>query len=86
MIFKDPVWVPSPLPEHVNSEDFDNEQDLNMKLNSKLEVHIEREEQTRKITISQPCLNLCEFLIQRDKPLNLYEIRTIIYDLLLTLQ
>jgi serine/threonine protein kinase len=87
MIFKDPVWAPSALPEHANSEDFDNEHELKIKLNSKLSVTLDESVgSSSKVRIQQPPLNLMEFLIERNKPLNLYEIRTIIYDLLLTLQ
>lgn len=46
----------------------------------------ESESSASNVRINQPALNLIEFLIERNKPLNLYEIRTIIYDLLLTLQ
>lgn len=86
MIFKDPVWQPTAIPEHVNSEDFDNEQELKQKLNSKMSIVIDQSDGDEKeIKVPQSALNLFEFLIQRNKPINLYEIRTIVYDLLLTL-
>lgn len=86
MIFKDPVWNPSIIPEHVNSEDYDNEHELKVKLNSKMSIMIDEScGDEKEIKVPQSALNLFEFLIQRNKPINLYEIRTIIYDLLLTL-
>jgi len=39
------------LPEHVNSEDFDNEQELKYKLNSKIEVKLENEGLVKKVNI-----------------------------------
>lgn len=87
IIYKDPVWIKVPLPEHQSSEDFDKEQELKMKLNSKISVPLDESiDNESDVRINQPPLNLIEFLIERNKPLNLYEIRTIIYDLLLTLQ
>jgi hypothetical protein len=87
IIYKDPVWTPAALPEHQSSEDFDKEQELKMKLNSKMSVPLDESVgSASNVRINQPPLNLIEFLIERNKPLNLYEIRMIIYDLLLTLQ
>ena len=86
MIFKDPVWNASIISEHVNSEDYDNEHELKVKLNSKMSIMIDEScGDEKEIKVPQSALNLFEFLIQRNKPINLYEIRTIIYDLLLTL-
>lgn len=87
MIFKEPVWQPSIMPEHVNSEDYDNEHELKAKLNSKMSIVIDDSfGEEKEIKVPQSALNLFDYLIQRNKPINLYEIRTIIYDLLLTLQ
>ena len=41
MVYKDPVWTPTTLPEHQNSEDFDQEHELKIKLNSKMEVTLD---------------------------------------------
>ena len=40
MIFKDPVWCPSSISDVSNSEDYKDENELNMKLNSKKSVRI----------------------------------------------
>ena len=87
MIFKDPVWQPCLISEQVNSEDFDNEHELKLKLNSKMSIAIDDSVcDEKEIKVPQSALNLFEYFIQRNKTINLFEIRTIIYDLLLTLQ
>lgn len=51
-----------------------------------MEVSLEEDLTSGKKKVKQPALNLFEYLIERNKPLNLLEIRTIINDLLLSLQ
>lgn len=83
MIFKEPNWQPCPLPEMI--EDNEPEYELKQRLNTQMEVDLGENGVSDIKRVNMPALNLVEFLIERAKPLNLFEIRTIIYDLLLTL-
>lgn len=86
MIFKEPQWQPCMIPDS-NSEDYSQEQELKQKLNNKVEISLADDEVDNppKMEVKSPALNIFEYLIQRDKPINLFELKVIVYDLLVSL-
>lgn len=86
MIFKEPQWQPCIIPDS-NSEDYSQEQELKQKLNNKVEISLADDEVDNppKMEVKSPALNIFEYLIQRDKPINLFELKVIVYDLLVSL-
>jgi hypothetical protein len=83
MIFKDPVMQVRQTVDPDKSEDYSVVHELHNKMVEQIPYTLPGSDSS--VNVTPLSLNLFEFLIARNRPLTLLEIRIIIYDLLMTL-